>query len=94
MHPNESAQGFIDSIAKPQAKKVAYQVLDWVHKLTGKTDTPVPGNADKKETSPKDFMQCLKDGALLAKLANVLHPNAVETVHESTASSHLHICSA
>jgi len=84
VHPNENAQGFIESIAKPQAKKVAYQVLDWVNKLTGKTDAPVPGNADKQETSSKDFMQYLKDGALLAKLANVLQPNSVKTVHEST----------
>jgi hypothetical protein len=91
VHPNENAQGFIESIAKPQAKKVAYQVLDWVKKLTGKTDTPVPGNANKQETSSKDFMHYLKDGTVLVKLANVLQPNSIETVHESNASSHLPI---
>jgi hypothetical protein len=53
-----------------------------VNKAIGKNEAP-PGAA-KQETSPKDFMSYLKDGTILAKLANVLQPNAISTVHEDT----------
>jgi hypothetical protein len=82
VNPNENAQAFVDSISKSTTKRVAYQTLDWANKLIGNNNAQIPG-AEKQATTPKDFMGYVKDGVMLAKLANVLSPGSVETVHES-----------
>ncbi|VDM47388.1 unnamed protein product [Toxocara canis] len=62
---------------------VNYQVLDWAQQLAvedaGKRQT-LPGKNDAVTKS--QFIGFLRDGALLAKLANRLQPGAIETVHE------------
>lgn len=78
--PLDNPTDWIGSLGKGAQKKVAYAGLDWANKLVGKEE-PVPGH-QKQETSQKDFMSHLKDGAVLAQLANKLQPGSVETVHE------------
>lgn len=60
-----------------------YQVLDWAQQLAVEDEEQrqtLPGKNDAVTKS--QFLGFLRDGTLLAKLANRLQPGAIETVHE------------
>ena len=63
--------------------QVNYQVLNWMQQLAIEEEDkrqPLPG---KNEAVTKNqFLGFLRDGIVLAKLAERLQPGSVETIHE------------
>lgn len=84
--PKEDPVGWVSSLFPAAVHKVNYKVLDWAQQLAieeeGKRQ-PLPGKNDA--VTKNQFLGFLRDGALLAKLANRFKPGAVETVHEGEA---------
>jgi len=77
----QDPSSWVSALSGGAQKKVGFNVLDWVNKATG-GQTPVPGDRQKQETSPTDFLGYLKNGVQLCKLANVLQPGAIHDVNE------------
>jgi len=75
---------WVSSLSGPAQKKVGFNVLDWVNRATGGQQPP-PDNG-KGETAPKDFMNYLKNGVQLAKLANFLSPGSARNINENPQS--------
>jgi len=75
---------WVTNLSGNAQKKVGFNVLDWVNRATGGQQPP-PGN-EKGETAPRDFMNYLKNGVQLAKLANFLSPGAARNVNENPQS--------
>lgn len=82
----EDPIGWLGQQIPPAVHKVNYMVLDWVQKLVIDEEDkrqPLPGKNEM--VTKKQFINFLKDGNLLANLANKLSPGAIETVHEGEA---------
>lgn len=63
--------------------KVNYHLLDWAQHLAVEDEgkrRPLPGKNDS--VTKNQFLGFLRDGVLLANLANRLQPGTVETIHE------------
>ncbi|VDK43024.1 unnamed protein product [Anisakis simplex] len=81
--PRQDPVGWIGSLFPAAAHKVNYQVLDWVQQLAVEDEDKrktLPGKNDA--VTKNQFLGFLRDGTVLAKLANRLQPGAIETVHE------------
>lgn len=71
---------------KPAVHKVNYEVLSWVNdRLEEPKRQSLPGSQDK--VTRGEFLGFLKNGTVLAHLANKLSPGSVETVHEGEAAA-------
>lgn len=85
--PRVDPVGWLNDLARQATHKINHVVLDWTQKLAVPDESqrqPLPG---KNEFVTKNqFLGFLRDGTLLAKLANALQPGAVETVHEGDAA--------
>ncbi|VDP15448.1 unnamed protein product [Onchocerca flexuosa] len=85
--PREDPIGWVNSLIPGAVHKVNYRLLDWAQQLAIEEE-------DKRQTLPgkndavtkNQFLSFLRDGSLLAKLANRLQPGVVETVHEGDAA--------
>ncbi|VDK40395.1 unnamed protein product [Gongylonema pulchrum] len=85
--PREDPIGWINSLIPGAAHKANYKLLDWAQQLAvedGDKRQTLPGKNDAVTKS--QFLSFLRDGTLLAKLANRLQPGSVETVHEGEAA--------
>lgn len=81
--PKQDPVGWVSSLFPAAVHKVNYQVLDWAQQLAVEDEEQrqtLPGKNDAVTKS--QFLGFLRDGTLLAKLANRLQPGAIETVHE------------
>lgn len=84
--PKEDPVGWVGSLIPAAVHKVNYQVLVWAQELAVEDEDQrqtLPGKNDAVTKS--QFLGFLRDGTLLAKLANRLQPGAVETVYEGDA---------
>ncbi|VDN04098.1 unnamed protein product [Thelazia callipaeda] len=84
--PKDDPVGWVSSLIPGAGHKVNYQLLNWAQQLAvgdeKRQGLPGKNNAVTK----KQFLSFLRDGTLLAKLANVLEPGTVETVYEGDAA--------
>uniref|UniRef100_A0A915AN87 Calponin-homology (CH) domain-containing protein n=2 Tax=Parascaris univalens TaxID=6257 RepID=A0A915AN87_PARUN len=81
--PKQDPVGWVSSLFPAAVHKVNYQVLDWAQQLAVEDEEQrqtLPGKNDAVTKS--QFLCFLRDGTLLAKLANRLQPGAIEIVHE------------
>ncbi|KAK6106027.1 hypothetical protein QQG55_22605 [Brugia pahangi] len=85
--PREDPIGWVNSLIPGAVHKVNYRLLDWAQQLAieeeGKRQT-LPGKSDA--VTKNQFLSFLRDGSLLAKLANRLQPGTIETIHEGDAA--------
>uniref|UniRef100_A0A0R3RU62 Calponin-homology (CH) domain-containing protein n=1 Tax=Elaeophora elaphi TaxID=1147741 RepID=A0A0R3RU62_9BILA len=66
---------------------VNYRLLDWAQQLAIEEEDKrqvLPGKSDA--VTKNQFLSFLRDGSLLAKLANRLQPGTIETIHEGEAA--------
>lgn len=85
--PREDPIGWVDSLIPGAVHKVNYRLLDWAQQLAIEEEDKrqmLPGKSDA--VTKKQFLTFLRDGSLLAKLANRLQPGAIETIHEGEAA--------
>lgn len=67
--------------------QVNYRLLDWAQQLAIEEEDKrqiLPGKSDA--VTKNQFLSFLRDGSLLAKLANRLQPGTIETIHEGNAA--------
>uniref|UniRef100_A0A1I7ZTX1 Calponin-homology (CH) domain-containing protein n=2 Tax=Steinernema glaseri TaxID=37863 RepID=A0A1I7ZTX1_9BILA len=85
--PKEDPVGWVGSLIAPAVHKVNHEVLTWAQQLAVDEEEkrkPLPGK--NGAVTKNQFLGFLRDGTLLAQLANKLQPGAVETVHEGEAA--------
>lgn len=83
----EDALGWIAQQIPPAVHKVNYFVLDWAQKLAyGEAERPALPGKDGSVTR-NQFLAYLRDGKLLAALANKLQPGSVNVEPEATAAA-------
>ncbi|VDK89376.1 unnamed protein product [Onchocerca ochengi] len=85
--PREDPIGWVNSLIPGAVHKVNYRLLDWAQQLAIEEEDKrqaLPGKSDS--VTKNQFLSFLRDGSLLAKLANRLQPGVVETVHEGDAA--------
>ncbi|VDL74367.1 unnamed protein product [Nippostrongylus brasiliensis] len=81
----EDALGWIGQQIPPAVHKVNYFILDWAQKVAyGDGERPPLPGKDGSVTR-NQFLAYLRDGKLLAALANKLQPGAVNVESEATA---------
>lgn len=81
--PKEDPVGWIGSLFPAAVHKVNYFILDWVQQLAIEEEEKrqtLPGKNDA--VTKNQFLGFLRDGTILARLANRLQPGAAETIHE------------
>uniref|UniRef100_A0A915Q6C8 Calponin-homology (CH) domain-containing protein n=1 Tax=Setaria digitata TaxID=48799 RepID=A0A915Q6C8_9BILA len=85
--PREDPVGWVNSLIPGAVHKVNYRLLDWAQQLAiEEVDKrqALPGKSDS--VTKNQFLSFLRDGSLLAKLANRLQPGSIETIHEGDAA--------
>lgn len=81
--PHADPVGWAGQQTKAAVHKINYSVLYWIQNILGHEEAevkPIPGN-DGFVTRGQ-FVEHLRDGTLLAELANKLHPGSIATVHK------------
>ncbi|KAI1721851.1 calponin homology (CH) domain-containing protein [Ditylenchus destructor] len=81
--PKEDPFGWIQQQSKTAKHKVNYELLQWAQNQAVSDEAkrqPLPGKTDKVTSS--QFLSSLRDGVILANLANTFAAGSVETVHE------------
>lgn len=81
--PKEDPLGWIHQQSKTAKHKVNYELLQWTQNQAVKDEAKrqtLPGKTDKVTSS--QLLSFLRDGSILANLANSFSPGSVETVHE------------
>ncbi|EFO20584.2 hypothetical protein LOAG_07907 [Loa loa] len=85
--PREDPVAWVNSLIPGAVHKVNYRLLDWAQQLAIEEEDKrqmLPGRSDA--VTKNQFLSFLRDGSLLAKLANRLQPGTVETIHEGDAA--------
>ncbi|KAK0422274.1 hypothetical protein QR680_007480 [Steinernema hermaphroditum] len=85
--PKEDPVGWVGSLIAPAVHKVNHEVLSWAQQLAVDEEEkrkPLPGK--NGAVTKNQFLGFLRDGTLLAQLANKFQAGAVETVHEGDAA--------
>ncbi|VDK71395.1 unnamed protein product [Litomosoides sigmodontis] len=85
--PREDPIGWVNSLIPCAVHKVNYRLLDWAQQLAIEEEEKrqmLPGKSDS--VTKNQFLSFLRDGSLLAKLANRLQPGTIETIHEGEAA--------
>ncbi|MCP9260358.1 hypothetical protein DINM_003718 [Dirofilaria immitis] len=85
--PREDPIGWVNSLIPGAVHKVNYRLLDWAQQLAIEEEDKrqiLPGKSDA--VTKNQFLSFLRDGSLLAKLANRLQPGTIETIHEGDAA--------
>ncbi|TKR94841.1 hypothetical protein L596_009076 [Steinernema carpocapsae] len=85
--PKEDPVGWVNSLIAPAVHKVNHEVLSWAQQLAVEDEEkrqPLPGK--NGFVTKNQFLSFLRDGSILAQLANKLQVGAVETVHEGEAA--------
>jgi hypothetical protein len=81
--PKEDPLGWISQQIPPAVHKVNHLILDWIQKTAvDEEDKRVPLPGKNEQVTRNQFLNFLKDGTVLAKLANKFSPGSVEPVHE------------
>ncbi|VBB31567.1 unnamed protein product [Acanthocheilonema viteae] len=83
----EDPIGWVNSLIPGAVHKVNYRLLDWAQQLAIEEEDKrqiLPGKSDS--VTKNQFLSFLRDGSLLAKLANRLQPGTIETIHEGEAA--------
>jgi len=87
VNPSEDPIGWVKQQNKAVMHKVNYHILEWIHNLaleeTESREIPV---RDHGFVTRGQFLEDLRDGFLLARLANKLFPGSIETVNTSEAA--------
>jgi len=84
---SEDPIGWVKQQNKAVMHKVNYHVLEWIHKLALEdTENRAIPVRDHGFVTRGQFLEDLRDGFLLARVANKLFPGSIETVHTSDAA--------
>jgi len=83
--PKEDPLGWLKQQTRPALHKINFHLLEWINKLVyaeeEESKRPALPGSKKDAITKSQFLASLRDGTLLAGLANKLSPGTVETVH-------------
>ncbi|CAD5206155.1 unnamed protein product [Bursaphelenchus okinawaensis] len=80
--PKEDFVGWVGQQIPNAIHKFNFYILQWAVNLAYDDESKKPKLPANEEITKSQFLNYLKDGQILANLANKLHPSSVETVKE------------
>ncbi|CAD5208821.1 unnamed protein product [Bursaphelenchus xylophilus] len=80
--PKEDFVGWVGQQIPNAIHKFNFYILQWAINLAYEDETKRPKLPPNEEVTKSQFLNYLKDGQILAHLANKLHPSSVENVKE------------
>lgn len=80
--PKEDFVGWVGQQIPNAIHKFNFYILQWASNIAYDDEAKRPKLPANEEVTKSQFLNYLKDGTLLANLANKLSPNSVETVKE------------